>query len=265
MNDRPPRRRAAVRSLATVLAVAAFLTACAAGGPVPTSPASPVPSPTPGGVLTREDAVARVLAQDPRFVCIRPLDPNLIGQSAWYEVSPGMVGWRVVITKGWGDCQAGCISRHTWAYEVDGRGAVTLADEGGDPLPTGSDGSGAGDGVPASPPVAIPDAGGPWIVGRAHSGPVCPVERNPPDPACADRPVAGALVIVRGADGHPVSQATTNPDGTFLAPVPGGGSYNVEAQPTAGLLGTPAAVQVVVPDGAGAWAVVDLAYDTGIR
>jgi len=62
-----------------------------------------------------------------------------------------------------------------------------------------------------------------------------------------------------------VSQATTGPNGTFLAAVPAGDTYTVEAQPVEGLMGTPAPVDVVVPDGAGAWAVADLAYDTGIR
>ena len=72
--------------------------------------------------VTQAEAVAQVLAQDPRFAGIGPLDPDLIGQSAWYEVSPATVGWRVTVTMGWGDCQAGCISRHTWVYDVDGPG-----------------------------------------------------------------------------------------------------------------------------------------------
>ena len=59
----------------------------------PAPAASPSPrraSPTPGATIDREGAIARVLAQDPRFSGIGPLDPDLIGQSAWYEVSPGI-------------------------------------------------------------------------------------------------------------------------------------------------------------------------------
>jgi hypothetical protein len=69
-----------------------------------------------------------------------PLDPNLIGQSGWYEVSPALVGWRVTVTIGWGDCQAGCIARHVWVYDVDPAGVVTLVEERGDPLLDGSGG-----------------------------------------------------------------------------------------------------------------------------
>ncbi len=199
--------RSAVRSprglgvaLAALVLVAA---ACAAGAP--TSPASPsvvaTPAPTsapptsappasatPGGSpIGQAEAIARVLASDPQFAGIGPLDADLIGQSSWYEVSPATVGWRVAITRGWGDCPSGCISRHTWVFDVDGAGTVTLVEERGDPLEDGSrSGGGEGSGGPGS--------GGPWIAGRALAGPACPVVRDPPDPSCLDRPVAGATL-----------------------------------------------------------------------
>jgi hypothetical protein len=262
MHDRLPRRPAAIRSLVAVLAVAALLTACsAAGSPGSTAPASPSPSAQPGPVLTQEEAVARVLAENPQFAGIGPLDPDLIGQSAWYEVSPATVGWRITVTKGWGDCQAGCISRHTWTYDVDPSGAVTLVSEQGDPLEDGT-----GGGVPAaSPPVAIPADGGPWIAGRALAGPVCPVVQNPPDPGCADRPVAGAVVVVRDGTGTEVARVTTAADGTFVVAVPGGGAYTVEGQPSDGIMGAPAALVVEVGDAPSAWVAAQLSYDTGIR
>jgi len=208
-----------------------------------------------------------VLAENPQFAGIGPLNPDLIGQAAWYEVSPAAVGWRVTITKGWGDCQAGCISRRTWVFDVDGTGAVRLVEERGDELEDGTgfgSGGGPGDGE-LSPPVAIPADGGPWIVGRAHAGPVCPVVQDPPDPACADRPVVGATILVRDGDGREVARATTAADGSFLAAVPSGGGYVVEAGSVDGLLGTPAAQPVIVPAGPTGWVVADLAYDTGIR
>jgi hypothetical protein len=246
----------------------------ASAPPASASPAStPSPSATPGGAsLTEAQAVALVLAQDPRFARIGPTDPNLIGQSAWYEVSPAAAGWRVTVTKGWGDCQAGCINRHTWVYDVDPAGAVTLVEERGDPLGDGSvdgtgDGStgGPGGGTTGIPPVAVPAEGGPWITGRALAGPVCPVERIPADPACADRPVAGAELVIRDAGGAEVARATTAADGTFLVAVPGGGAWTVEPQPVAGLLGTAPATVAEVADGPAAWAAVEIAYDTGIR
>ncbi len=256
-----PTRRATRRSLVAVLAAIVLLVAACAGGAVSPSPSAP--SPTPGsGPVTRDEAVALVLAGDPRFAGIGPLDPNLIGQAAWYEVSPGTVGWRVTVTKGWGDCQAGCISRHTWVFEVDGSGAVTLLEERGDPLESGTDGGTGGGEVP---PVVVPADGGPWIVGRATAGPICPVAQVPPDPACADRPVEGALVVIRDMDGTQVGEATTDADGAYLAAVPAGGTYVVEAQPVDGVMGTPGPIEIAVPDGGGAWAVADLGYDTGIR
>ena len=39
------------------------------------------------------------------------------------------------------------------------------------------------------------------IAGVATAGPVCPVEKNPPDPACAPRPVDGAVLVFHGAAG----------------------------------------------------------------
>ena len=274
MND--GRRLSRLRGPLAALLVAVAAAGCGgAAGPASIPPASippasmPPASPTPAGApLTQAQAVDLVLAQDPRFSGIGPTDPDLIGQSAWYEVSPAVVGWRVTVTMGWGDCQSGCISRHTWVYDVDPTGAVALVEERGDPVeggagdgsPGGSDGESTGD-----PPVAIPAEGGPWIAGRAVAGPVCPVERIPPDPACADRPVADAVIVIRDAGGAEVARAATAVDGTFLVGVPGGGSWTVEPQPVAGLLGTAPATMVEVADGPSAWSAVDVAYDTGIR
>lgn len=272
MNAR--HRRPGLRGPLAALLVALAVAGCGGAASSPSAPPPPAsaplaPSAPPGGAhLTEAEAVARVLAQDPRFAGIRPTDPNLIGQSAWYEVSPAVVGWRVAVTIGWGDCQAGCISRHSWVYEVDPAGVVTLVEERGDPLGDGSgDGStdGLDGGAAAGPPVVIPAEGGPWITGRAVAGPVCPVERVPPDPACADRPVAGAVMVIRGAGGAEVARATTAADGTFLVGVPGAGPWTVEPQAVDGLLGTASATVVEVVDAPSAWTAVNVAYDTGIR
>ena len=101
---------------------------------------------------------------------------------------------------------------------------------------------------------------GSGVAGRAVAGPVCPVER-PGDPACAPRPVAGALVIVRGADGSEVATARTADDGSYEILVPRG-RYTVEGAPVEGLMRNPTAVDVEVGDGV---ETVDLQYDTGIR
>ena len=104
------------------------------------------------------------------------------------------------------------------------------------------------------------DTSGLAIAGRVLAGPVCPVERSPPDPACSPRPVGGAVIrILQGGD--EVVRTSTDSLGRFLIPVDAG-TYVVEPQAVQGLLGTPAPVAVVVAD---ARVDVDLAYDTGIR
>ena len=96
----------------------------------------------------------------------------------------------------------------------------------------------------------------------AAAGPTCPVERIPPDPACAPRPVAGAKILIKAGEGTIVATLETDANGAAtidLFP----GTYAVEPQPAAGLLGTAAAQKVTVVDGA--MTPVLLAYDTGIR
>jgi len=197
---------------------------------------------TPGAPRVADaDAAARLaLAQQARFAGIGPLDPNLIGQAAWYEVTATDDGWQVVIRIGWGDCPAGCINEHRWTYAVGRDASVELIQEAGD---------------------VLGDATG--VHGTVTAGPTCPVERVPPDPVCAPRPVVGAVLVFTDADGTEVTRATSAADGTFrveLAP----GSYRVTAEPVDGLMGTPAPMDVEV--GAGEpMTELQVSYDTGIR
>jgi hypothetical protein len=211
---------------------------------------SATPTAPPGPVTTPEEAVARVIALEPRLTGIGPRDPDMIGQAAWYEVLPasGVGAFVVTVRVGWGDCPAGCIDEHSWTYAVLPDGTVNLQSEGG----------------PEVPADAWPAPGG---VGRtgisilATAGPTCPVV-TPNDPKCQPQPVVGAVVVVRDAGGNDVARAATDASGAVFIEVPAGG-YAVEAQPVEGLMGTPAPVDVTVVDGAGA--LVALAYDTGIR
>lgn len=96
----------------------------------------------------------------------------------------------------------------------------------------------------------------------AAAGPVCPVESIPPDPACAPRPVGGATILIKAGDGAIVARLVTDASGTAsVALFPG--TYAVEPQPAAGLMGTAASQEVAVVDGT--MTPVLLAYDTGIR
>jgi hypothetical protein len=100
------------------------------------------------------------------------------------------------------------------------------------------------------------------VTGYAHAGPMCPAQRYPPDPACADRPVAGATVFILDAGGDEVAELQTDAAGRFEASLPAG-VYTLVPQPVEGLLGTaPTQIFTAGPDHA---AVLDLAYDTGIR
>ena len=115
-------------------------------------------------------------------------------------------------------------------------------------------------GASGSPVPSAHNQGG--IAGTVTSGPVCPVERVPPDPSCAPRPVAGATLIVRDGTGREVARAVTAADGRFLIPV-APGTYVVEPQPVTGLMGTGPSQDVTIA--AGATATIEVSYDTGIR
>jgi hypothetical protein len=88
---------------------------------------------------TPAEAHAAVVASGTPFGDFVLLDDALIGASQYYEVKgePGSsAAWIVVYTYGWGDCQAGCISSHTFVYQVDPvSGAVSFDSHQGDSLP----------------------------------------------------------------------------------------------------------------------------------
>lgn len=113
-------------------------------------------------------------------------------------------------------------------------------------------------------PSPTQPAGAIKVTGLAHAGPTCPVEKVPPDPACADRPVAGALLVVTTEAGVEVARATSAADGTFSVTVPPG-DYILIPAPVAGLLGTAQPVPFRAQADGPAPAPLDVAYDTGIR
>ncbi len=93
------------------------------------------------------------------------------------------------------------------------------------------------------------------------AGPTCPVISDPPDPACDDRPVDGAELLVIGANGQQVASVRSDAQGRAELRL-AEGSYTVLPQPVEGLMGTAAEVTLVVT--ASPEAVV-ISYDTGIR
>lgn len=236
-------------ALLIALVLASLLVACGGAAAPSPEPSAVPPSGLQLPVTTPEAAMAAIVAVEPRFAGIGPLNPDLVGQAAWYDAkhASGVGAFVVTIQVGWGDCPAGCIERHTWTYAVAPDGTVKLLSEGGDPVP------------PDAFPTAV--AGGTGIVGHATAGPVCPVER-PGDPACLPRPVAEATIVVSDASGAEVGSVSTLPDGSFAFDLPAG-AYVVQGRSVEGLMGTPEPMSVSVE--AGSLTTIELAYDTGIR
>jgi len=232
------------RAVATMILVG-ILAGCAGGA------TGPSPTARPGPVTTPADALSRVITTEPRLTGIRPFDTGLIGQASWYTVEPasGVGAFIVGVRIGWGDCPAGCINEHSWGYAIGPRGEVSLLSEAGEPVPP--------DAWPS--PFGARKTG---IGGVALAGPVCPVERIPPDPTCAPRPVANATIVIRDPGGLEVARIVTVADGSFFTEL-AAGDYLVEPQPVEGLMGTAPAANVTVFDGQPT--SVQLDYDTGIR
>ena len=113
-------------------------------------------------------------------------------------------------------------------------------------------------------PIVSPAGPPPSVTGVVTAGPVCPVERNPPDPSCAPRPVAGAVIEAVDAGGHAVAQATTAADGSYLLTIGETGTFTITGQPVAGFMRAPEPVSVTLAS-PGTTERVDLEYDTGIR
>jgi hypothetical protein len=101
------------------------------------------------------------------------------------------------------------------------------------------------------------------VSGVVVAGPTCPVVTDPPDPACDDRPVAGARIVVIDGEGDEVASAVTGEEGMFSVELEPG-RYELVAQPIEGLLGTAPPVSVVVVAGTDSEPLT-LVYDTGIR
>ena len=148
------------RLFGIALGASLLLAACGAGAAAPsaapataaqTAAASGAASDGPAKVTTKQEAVDAVIAQEPRFLHITEKDPDMIGQSSWYEAKPasGVGAFIVTMRVGWGDCPSGCIDQHVWTYAVAPDGAVTLQNESGSDPPANAwpaNGGGGGEG-----------------------------------------------------------------------------------------------------------------------
>jgi hypothetical protein len=219
------------------------------------TPAAPTPAPTT--IATLEDAAARVTELNPGLAGIGPKDPNLIGGCCFWEGEQTGDGFTVRFEVGWGDCPSGCIDRHAWTYAVSRDGAVTLTNETGSPVPSGVPGAGSSAGGTGGGGI-LP--GGTGIQGHVLAGPTCPVAK-PNDPACADRPLADATIVVLTANGSEAGRTTTDATGFYAFNLPPG-PYTIEPQAVQGMMRGSPPIPVVVGNGV---VTVDVPYDTGIR
>ncbi len=99
------------------------------------------------------------------------------------------------------------------------------------------------------------------VTGRAVASPTCgAVSRTTP---CPPRPVTGAVIVVRDAQGAKVARAKTDKHGRFKLKL-GPGSYVVEGRPVKGIINQPPPAKLTVRAGERP-PKISLAYDTGIR
>lgn len=99
------------------------------------------------------------------------------------------------------------------------------------------------------------------VRGAVSLGPTCPVERNPPDPACADKPFATSITVRRAGRATPFVIGNSDAEGAFHFALPPG-SYVLTAG-TSAVLPRCAAVTVVVEPSA--YTTATISCDTGIR
>ena len=100
------------------------------------------------------------------------------------------------------------------------------------------------------------------VEGTVLAGPTCPVVSQPPDPSCADRPVAGAVLRILDDQGSIAAEVTSDEEGRFRAELEPG-RYSLVPQPVEGLLGTASAQTFTISEAAVVTLLVG--YDTGIR
>lgn len=106
-------------------------------------------------------------------------------------------------------------------------------------------------------------AGDSGFFGVATIGPTCPVERDPPDPACADKPFEGDFAVTTPDGSGVVTEFSSDAQGRFNVTV-GAGEYAIRLANSASPLPRCASAAPLVV-ASRAWSEVNVSCDSGIR
>lgn len=69
--------------------------------------------------------------------CLTGAEPNgVTGDGNDIRAEAEGEAWKITFSLGWGDCPAGCISRHVWTFRVRPDGQVEFLGSGGTPIPS---------------------------------------------------------------------------------------------------------------------------------
>jgi hypothetical protein len=99
------------------------------------------------------------------------------------------------------------------------------------------------------------------VQGHVSLGPTCPVERDPPEPECADRPYATTIVVHRTGSPSVFATVESSVTGSFKTSLPPG-SYTLAASGGSVLPRCSPVDITVAPSG---YVTADISCDTGIR
>ncbi len=99
------------------------------------------------------------------------------------------------------------------------------------------------------------------VTGTILLGPTCPVVREPPDPACAEKPYATAVIVYRTGGTAPFAIGNSDENGEFRFTLPPG-SYRIVAKGGTPLPSCGETNAAVVPE---EYTEIELSCDTGIR
>lgn len=101
------------------------------------------------------------------------------------------------------------------------------------------------------------------ISGTVLLGPMCPVMRDPPDPACADKPHKTNLVLIKKGTEQVVKEFSSDEDGKFKIEVKTG-EYTIQNTPFSAMLPRCSSSNIIKVS-VSVITQVDVSCDTGIR